>query len=331
MGPDYIQTLRYKLQRRVRRLNSTGFKLFHFGLQQLWGFLKSHPFLQGILDGLSAEADRVKADVDTLITGGKTIAFASEKDQVLASYLVLKHCAESDNQQVEIQIAQRYSSERKLDDILEAFRDVFVEPLYDYLDEAVDERGATLSALRRYKHRCEWFRRDQLFQLWSSDSQRGEKRLALDLYEYLFEQGIDFHIEPGSASGEADLVSSQVGGEPLIADAKIFNAEKGKGKAYIIKAFNQIYTYTLDYNEPFGFLVIFKTGEQALQFALRERAGVAPFVTHNHKTIFFVVIDLYAYETTASQRGAMRSIEITEQDLVGGLRGEGAERHTGEA
>jgi hypothetical protein len=182
-----------------------------------------------------------------------------------------------------------------------------------------------LSLLIRYKRRCEWFERDRLFKTWCLNTQRGEKNLAVDLYGYLFDQGLNFQIEPTSASGEADLVASQIGEEPLIADAKIFCPEKGKGGSYLRAAFNQVYTYTLDFNEPYGFLVIFKTSEDSLHFALPEKAASAPFLTHNNKTIFFVVIDLYPHDLPASKRGQLRSIEITESDLISRISEETAE------
>lgn len=319
MNTDYLQTLRYKLQRRVRRLNSMGFQLFHSGLQQLWGFLQNEPLLKGILEILEVESIQVAAEADQLLSAHQAIACATEKENILCCYLVLKHCAESENPRIEESLGHLYTHETMFDSMVERFRDVFVEPFYDYLDEALDERALMLSLLRRYKQRCEWFHRDRLFRLWTEDTQRGEKKLALDLYEYLFDQGIDFHIEPKSASGEADLVSSQTGEQRLVADAKIFDPGRNKGKSYVIRGFNQIYTYTRDYNEPFGFLVIFKTCEDSLHFTLPEKASAAPFLSHNNKTIFFVVVDLYPYENTASQRGPLRSVEISASELVSSI------------
>jgi hypothetical protein len=89
-------------------------------------------------------------------------------------------------------------------------------------------------------------------------TQRGERQLAFDLYEYLHGQGIDFHIEPHSASGIADFVAEQVGADRVIADAKLFWPAKGKGKSYIISGFHQAYIYACDFNESCAYLVIYK-------------------------------------------------------------------------
>jgi len=315
MNADYLQTLRFKLQRRVRRVNSATFQVFHGSLKQFWAYLLSEPFLRGIIDSLELRSTKVATEVGSILSG-QAMVFEIEEEEILGSYLVLKRCAESSNPNIESMIGHLYTHRTEYDEHINSFRDRFLEPLYDYLDEALDEKALMLALLKRYKKRCEWFQRDRMYSLWSEDTQRGEKKLALDLYEYLFEQGINFQIEPKSASGEADLVAAQKGEEPLLADAKIFNPEKGKGKPYLVKGFNQLYTYTRDYNETFGFLVIFKTCEDDLHFVLSEKADSAPFLTHNNKTVFFIVIDLYPYNQPASHRGPLRSIEITGSDLV---------------
>ena len=73
---------------------------------------------------------------------------------------------------------------------------------------------------------------------------------------------------------------------------------------------------TLDYNEPFGYLIIYNTSGKDLRFALVNQEQSTPFVVHNSKTIFIVTIDIFPYETSASRRGPLRTVEITEEDLI---------------
>ena len=166
-------------------------------------------------------------------------------------------------------------------------RTVFLEPFYEYLDEHIDDQQAILYFLRQYKHRCEWFQAERLRRAIEEDTQKGEKSLAFDLYEFLHQQGIDFHIEPYSASGIADFVTDQVGEDRVVADAKVFWPEKGKGKSYLIAAFHQAYTYSRDYNEPASFLVIFKMCKEDVNFLVPASQTMFPCLTLNNKTIFF--------------------------------------------
>jgi hypothetical protein len=119
-----------------------------------------------------------------------------------------------------------------------------------------------------------------------------------------------------TSSGEADLVAAQTEEEPLIADAKIFNPEKGKGRSYLADRFHQVYTYTQDHNQPIGYLVIFNVTEDKLNFALSDVAQSTPYVTHNGKTIFFLEVDIYSYERSASQHGKLNTHEITKDYLI---------------
>lgn len=313
MNAEYIQNLRYKLQKRVRKLNSTDREeLFHFALQRFWRFLVDVPLFVGIMDELAARCPEMETAVEPIYEKDTGTLGDTEIEHAALAYFVIKHCVQFDDRRLEDVIGGVFNRS----DGLEAFKDIFLEPFYEYLDEQLDDQRMVLALLRRYKHKCEWFQSENLYQMWGSDTVRGEKRLAFHLYEYLHDQGINFNIEPTSAVGEADLVSAQDTDDPLIADAKIFNPDKSQGKSYIAKGFNQIYLYTLIYNEPIGYLVIFNTSGKDLKFAVREHTQSTPFVVHNNKTIFIIVIDIYPYEVSASKRGVIETIEITEQDLI---------------
>jgi hypothetical protein len=139
--------------------------------------------------------------------------------------------------------------------------------------------------------------------------------LALDLYEYLYEQGIEFYIEPSSVSGEVDLIGAQSGTEPLLADVKIFYPQKSKGEAYLERGFHQLYTYCRDHNQACGYLVIFNLSPDNLRILTKIQSQSDSYVTHNNKTIFFVVIDLFPHTVSASKRGVMECRELREEDL----------------
>ncbi len=312
MDTQYLQSLRYKLQKRVRRLNSVQGRLFHFALRQFWGFLQDHGILLGIIEDLQRRHGAAESKAEVIVEDRQALAFDSELESVAVSCFLLKRCVDSDNQSIESKVGVVYPCREPLD----AFRDLFVEPFYEYLDEHIDDQRAILALLRRYKQKCEWFQRERLYGAWEDDTKHGERNLALHLYEYLHEQGLDFVIEPSSISGEADLVGAQKTDDPLIADAKIFNPDRGHGKNYIARGFCQIYTYTRDYNEPFGYLIIYNTSDRDLRLTLAKQEQSTPCVVHNGKTIFLLTIDICPHQVPASKRGDLKTVEITEDDLV---------------
>jgi hypothetical protein len=316
MNSEYVQNLRYKLQKRVRRLNSTGFSTFHNALTIFWKFLDSHSIFRGICDDLLARAADANDIALRICEKQESLLVGTERGQAAMSYCVIRWCIQSENPDSEIHVGRLYVRDPQHNEKIRAFRDQFLEPLYEYIDEQLDDQRAVLALLRRYKHKCEWFARDVIFNRWRDDTKWGERGLAQHLYEYLHDQGIDLHIEPQSASGEADLIARQKTDDPLIADAKIFDPDRSKGKAYIASGFAQVYRYTVDHNEPFGYLIVYLTGKHDLRFSLKEKAQSTPFIVHNNKTIFLMTIDIFPHEESASKRGPLAPVEITEEDLI---------------
>jgi len=315
MDSDYLQFIRYKLQKRLKRLSAADYLGFHTALFQTWGFLEANEVIKGVLDDLAIRQDDAEATAERILAGENLVG-SNENEQVCMNYWVIRKCALSTQPGVEINIGRTFSQESKNDDCIEYFRNLFIEPLFDYIDEHIDDQRMVLTLLKKYKHRCEWFRREQLYAACKADTRQGEKALAHDLYEYLHDQGMQFHIEPESASGRVDLISAQSGRDRLIADAKLFNPSGGQNSSYLAKGFRQVYEYTRDFNEQFGYIVIFKTCAEELAIQTTNQEATVPVVVHNHKAIFLLVIDIFPHDKPASKRGALKTHEITSEDLV---------------
>lgn len=307
MTKEYIQDIRYKLQKEFRKLNSTDSNLFHTMLIKFFNYINKNQIFKDILDELILKYPDIEIDKNN-IPYCEIELLKDENTHAVASYLIIKACTEHQLNSVESSVGFNYCNGREnLDDGLERFKETFLETLYNYLDEKLDEQRSMLNIFRRYKHKCEWFKTEYLSNLVKNNSSSGEKKLAYHLYEHLYDQGVDFSIEPKSASGSPDLISQQNGKEPIIADTKIFDAN-GRGKGYIVKGFHQVYQYTKDYNESFGYLIIYKICEKDLK--------TPQYFTYNNKTIFIIIIDIFEYSETASGRGRLKATEISEEDFV---------------
>lgn len=315
MEEKYLQNWRYKLQKRVSRLNSVDWNLFHSALKQFWKFLHSVNIYKAVVEDLLPTIPDLDKTVKEIISR-KPLLGDTEEESAAIGYKVMEHCVNQENARTEQSIGRIYTHSTHYADHVNAFFQLFVEPFYEYLDEHLDDQRAVLYFLKKYKERCEWFRPLELYNLWNEDTQKGERSLCFDLYEYLHGQGLEFSIEPWSASGEADLVSSQVGEERLVADGKIFNPAKNKTVSYVASAFAQIYRYTCDYNEPFGYLIIYKTCEEDLNLTFGSQGSLFPELMYNNKTIFFVVIDIFPHEKPASQRGPLKKIDVQRDDIL---------------
>ena len=310
MDSEYIQSIRYKLQKRLKRLHASNRESFPFALNQTWEFLQDNEVIKGILDDLECRVPEAKKWAEKVFMENRQIFPNTEIGNSALCYWIIKACVEKicgEDQSLREEYEQ-FSS-------VEWFRDSYVEPLFDYIDEQIDDKRITLFLLRKYRHRCEWFWRKRLKPL----AEHGETTLICDLYEYLHDQGLPIQIEPKSASGRPDLISVQSGKDRLVADAKIFNPEGGQNASYIVKGFHQIYEYTKDFNESFGYLVVFKLCEQDLSIPTQNQESGIPFIVHNNKTIFIIVIDIFPYDESASRRGKLKTHEILPAQFIESL------------
>jgi hypothetical protein len=318
MDSHFVQNLRYKLQRRIRRIN--GIDANHFGpaLKQMWPFIRKSELFMAILEPVLRHRADLAQSAQT-ICSGQPVLGETELETVGIAFHVLERVVVAENpQELAFDIGFGFTHSAQGSEPIDAFRELFVEPIYEYLDEQLDNQRAVCALLVKYKHRSEWFTRSELHSL-VQDSARGEKKLAVDLYRYLHDQGMEFHIEPRSVSGEVDLLGDQRGDQRMVLDAKIFDPEHSKGKAYLVRAFNQVYTYARDYNESAGYLAIYQTTTAEPKFTFAANDCIFPYLEHNGKVIYFVVIDICDYDQSASKRGQARVVEVTQDDLLGGL------------
>ncbi len=319
MDSKTIELLYSRIYHRLESLNNSSWQMYDSQLKQFWHFLMQNPVTSQILTSLSQNKSNLDKELRSLIDGsltrGDLLTFNTETDHVSASYQIIQACVNSKpssiRNQIAISIGQRYTTDTSFQSHIEAFHNTFLVPLSIYILESLDEQQYLSYLLKKYKHRSEWFLKDTLLTLWSNNRNKGEKLLAKDLYSFLYDQGLDFHIEPQSANGEIDFISEQIGDERLLIEIKIFNDDKRN----ILEGFNQLFTYLATYNQGSGFLAVFNVGSQELCFSTRQANTFFHTVYVNNKYLHLFVIDLR--ETpTASKKGVLKPIVISESELV---------------
>jgi hypothetical protein len=325
MAEHYIQLIREKLQRRLDGLRELSIESFHGALRRTVAFLQENEITSGILAELDAgnpvsQLPKQQIQNEAASIGRALKDASNDVEHAKVCYRAIRLCAKQADTAFALEIAQSQVGLQETAERLVVFKRMVVLPLFDHMLEGIDDKRVMLALLKKYKERCEWFRRTELFKKCKANTRQGEKALLDDLCEYLHDKGVEFYVEPKSASGRIDLISSQSGKDRLAADAKIFNPGGGQNVAYLAKGFRQVYDYTKDFNELFGYLVIFKTCPQDLSIQTPHQESAFPFVSHNNKTIFVVTIDIFEYSKTASKRGPLKAYEITPAQLIESCR-----------
>src|SRR2546425_793424 len=171
MNADYLRNIRFKLQKRVRRLNGTqDVEQFWYRLKRFWAFFDADPILIGAAEELSAKVPESTKWAEQIFQGQGVVG-SSEEESAAMGHQVLRRFADSTNPLNALYDLGLDPAEhsQKLDDL----RSLYLEPFYDYVDERIDDRSFILFALVRYKHLCEWFRRENLYNTWKQYTTKG--------------------------------------------------------------------------------------------------------------------------------------------------------------
>jgi len=200
-----------------------------------------------------------------------------------------------------------------IDESLEAIRDVALDGLYEWIDEKIDSRNAVLGLLLKYKQRSEWFGRERLRSLAAGG---GERSLAVELQQYIFDQGVEFTIEPTSSSGEPDLVLRDTDDSHVIIDAKYIapGSPPSEYKRKLGHGFHQVARYCHDFNEPVGYLVVFLADNKTPMLPLAVQDGFS-FLEVNGKNVYYVPVAI-ADAPSASRAGRAEEVAISMSDLI---------------
>lgn len=317
-----IRDLRLKIRNRHSRISSCDAGDFLILSKQFFTFWQSQTLLRAMTIELLAKYQGSAEEARSARAGVRTFGETGE-EQAAICYAKWKAFSDGDNQHSFFEHARGSSFQ----DRLNTYRDWYVEPFFDYVDEVLEDKNVILSTLIRYKHKVEWYRRSELFTLFSEGDGQAEKRLTRHMYEYLFDQGMTFQAEPLTASGRPDVLALENSDHPFIGEVKIFDAS-GRGAVYIRKGLHQLYRYCGDVNEPVGYFIVFNVSDKQLQFAMPSDPDGVPRFVYNHKTIFITVIDIHLHEKSASARGIPETASVPIEDVVREIEEQSAEVNT---
>ena len=195
-----------------------------------------------------------------------------------------------------------------------------LNPLANYLDDRIDDTGNLLYLLQRFKLKAEWFRKQELKQMYLDDTASGEAHLDRVLREALFDGGVDFPFsQPDSPSGRADVVSLDDSEDPLVLEAKVFDPDRGKGKSHLRQGFHQVLRYANDYQQSVGYLVAFNCSGNQLVWPSEDSAEgeFPPRILHDGKTFFLIAIDIGIDRESASKERPSGRAVISRSELTG--------------
>lgn len=306
---QFEHDLRVRVKERRNRLYRSGFQRFDNERRLMLAWMESEPYLRALL----AEIDAADADYPAWLQAfGASRQLQFPDDERQRAKLCLAVLREESSRTA----AHLISSATNFDDQMRDYCENYVDILVHYLEDRIEDGSAILAVLSRYKRRVEWFEQAQLFDLYETDSARGEDHLDAHLRRYLLDQGVDFPFsQPRSPSGAADIVA-EFDEVPLPLEVKLFLPEASKDRAYVRQGFSQAYRYAADYQSPVGYLLVFNLTPGALIVTGENTGRWPPAVTIGDKTIFVITVDVNSARPKASKDRKLARHEIDANYLL---------------
>ena len=254
------------------------------------------------------------------------LAFPSREDErAEICYRILKIGVAAQNPLAQYLRWGRWFGRRQTSDqLLRQCTEGIIKPLIDFLCDRIDDEQNLFHVIERFKLKCEWFRREELYAKYSSNPRNAETDLTNELRASLFDAGIDFPFsEPESPSGKADTVALAGTSSPLVLEAKVYDPGMGKHTRNLRQGFHQVLRYAEDYQSNVGYLVIFNCSDHELVIA--PEAGTEPQypvrIDDGGKTFFVITINLNPSRPSASKEDPSSRRTVLYEQLVGGEDG----------
>jgi hypothetical protein len=322
MIEDLIDIDKKTLEEYYDRLLRIDKQFKYLQLRMLWDFIHENESFKQICESLRSNDPnyQLHTQANGLVEYGKPFPLFvyNHVKRVNLTYFILEDILKP-NREITVmsQIGRNFApnKEGSEESFFALFNALFLEPFIYFILNKTQKPIWALGILQKYKHRTEWFNKEKLNSIATIDSSKTEDSLKSNLYKYLFDKGVELFIEPSSPSGEIDFIGSQKNTkEKLLVEGKVFDGAN-RGKNYIIKGIFQLLTYIKENNEMEGYLVIYSITPKILSFKFNSVPNIFPYCNLDNKRIYFVIVDIYLYETTASKRGKQEFIEITDSDL----------------
>lgn len=339
MDQFLLQRTRYLLRSRFRRVQTSPTAMLVNSCAQLINWLSSHPVLSHSAEVLSQFTDENTALIAKTLDeapgalkapqGGydpgryssqTNLSHASVCFHIVRGISLLGDMNERTQEFLFRNFAEFFNGDNhiKIDDAVKLLKDIAVDGLFEYLDNHFDQRNAIYSILLKYKQRSEWFRSNRLrdHAEVGLEGKKGEPALAIDVQEYVLDQGVEFFIEPASGSGETDLLLRYPEGGYFVIDAKYIPS--GADNSAIIKklsdGFHQVARYCNDFNEPNGYMVVFSCSKKRIRLDLKNSDGF-PYINIGGCLIYYLEIRI-AEEPSASKSGKAEELFIPLSKII---------------
>ena len=194
---------------------------------------------------------------------------------------------------------------------IRVFSEIFLRPLVDYLQLAMETQDKILYLLGRYRQRSEWFLDPDKI---AEEVRAGgalENRLQRDLLGYIFDNGVDFSVESQAprGGGRVDVlpVIPDRGHVPI--EVKVFDGDS-RTERHVSDGVQQAADYARTFNQPNAYYFVYNVAKDtSLRFPGSPLGANSFAVTRDDINVVCLVADLNR-TLPSSQASELKLVEI---------------------
>lgn len=319
MNVEHIQGIRVRLQRRWRRLRGASPHSAKYASIALRDFILAEPTCRASVDRLVSRFPNLDGDINSILTRRTRVTGESEDEGAAIGWLLVQASAAPDRPP---------DTWEDIGTLLGGIGDGiehYVEPLFDYLDEILDDRAELLTALLRFRQWAEWFGYARIAEVVAAEDRRVaehggrrqvERRLQQLMFERLFLDGVslasEVSREPDCGVGRPDFLFTFMG-RPVVTEVKLFPGSGGVPG--LGSGMGQLLTYMDTYQAASSYLVIFNTDPRGLRCGWAANHGGIPLIQVGDKTAYVMVVAATGDDRSASERGPADPVVLSAADL----------------
>src|SRR5262249_18307375 len=146
-----LRDLRVKIRNRYSRLSSCSDDEFLGLTKQFFEFIKQQPLVESVLKELMSRNAKITEQAGT--HGFANIIGDTDEEAAALGFMAWSQYTAQQRSEFFVQYVRPTGT---LSEILNRYRGKFLDPLFDYLDETIEDRNIILGTLIRYKHKAEW-------------------------------------------------------------------------------------------------------------------------------------------------------------------------------
>lgn len=321
MHDEYSTRLQKRLARRWHAVTISPMDSLSLPLRMFRRFLVEEPFIAEVCQALLRSHPDMAGHRNTALNGQGLPHIMSETEAAAFAWFVLESLAMKQDNDLKADIIRLSKNHQ---DAVKFLSGIVLRPLYEYVDEAIEDQTDLLAGIVRFQRWAEFFGYRTIEDVVSKEkaeaSEQHRRRRIENLlqglfFERLFMDGMPLtrvSREPSCAVGRPDFVFLHHG-KHIVSDVKLY--DDTYGVPYLREGVGQVRQYMQQYATSTGYLIVFNLDPRGLRCGWGRATDGIPCLQVDGRTLYVIIV-AGCVQPPASEGSGHKPRVLSEGDLT---------------